>query len=66
MRDALQSGQFAPQQTQVLSRILERCEAESKEDEESNGRAAGGDFDPLELINDFRGVVHDVEGHKTA
>ena len=66
LREALQSGQFTPQQTQVLSRILERCEAESKEDEESNGRAGGGDFDPLELINDFRGVVDDVEGHKTA
>lgn len=61
LRDALQSGPFTPQQAQALSRILERCEAESKQDDESKG-----DDDPLKLINDFRGVVHDVEGRKTA
>ncbi len=60
LRRAVQAGKFSPHQAQEINRILERCESVGEED----FGAAVLEFDPLELIQDFRRLVYQVEGRE--
>lgn len=56
---AIEGGPFSAQQSQVLMRIVERCETASAQEK------LNLDFDPIELIIDFRNVVYQMEGRES-
>lgn len=57
LQDALVNASLSPKQIQMLSSILDRCERGEVllEDEKP-------DFDPLDLIKDFKYIIGQIEG----
>jgi hypothetical protein len=55
-KKALDSSEFSAQQAQSLIRIVERCEHAARED------TVKLDFDPLDMVREFREVIDEFEG----
>lgn len=55
-KKALEGSQFSTQQAQALCRILEKCEHATREE------TVKLDFDPVEMVREFREVIDEFEG----
>lgn len=57
LRRAVESGGFNAHQSEVLMRVFDRCNSAAEQESHVNP-----EFDPMELVTDFRAVIDQVEG----
>lgn len=60
LRKAMEGNIFSVHQAQTLARIVDRCELAAREE------TLKLDFDPVEMVQEFRDIIYQIEGHETA